>query len=245
MTLRRAAAGFTLLELIVVVAIFGLFAVMAYGGLNATLKTRVEVERAQDRLGHLQKAYLRLRDDIQQVAARPVRDGYGDEQPPLRGLERPQMLDFTRGGWRNPASVMRSTLERVSYRVEDGKLIRASFRVLDQAQDSKAQDVVVLEQVESLELRYLDENREWRSRWPPDSADTRAADQPPPLAVEVKLETRDLGELTFLFRIGIERIRQLPGSSGGIGGETTGGTTGDAGLTGGTTGGSSGGAGGD
>ncbi len=212
--MRPDQRGFTLLELIVVIAIFAIFAVMAYGGLNSVLNTRVQVERAQDRLAALQKTYMKLRDDIQQVAARPSRDGYGDLQPALRGLDSPMLLDFTRGGWRNPALVARSTLERVSYRVEDGALIRASFRVLDQAQDSKAQDAVLLEQVDAMALRYLDADRQWRTRWPPDSADIAAAEQPPPLAVEITLETRDLGDIVYLFRIGIEPTRLRFGGGG-------------------------------
>ncbi len=209
--MRLNQRGFTLLELIVVIAIFAIFAVMAYGGLNSVLSTRVQVERAQDRLAALQKTYMKLRDDLQQVAARPTRDGYGDLQPAVRGLDSPVLLDFTRGGWRNPALVARSTLERVSYRVEDGSLIRASFRVLDQAQDSKAQNAVLLEQVGAMKLRYLDADRQWRTRWPPDSADIAAAEQPPPLAVEVTLETRDLGDIVYLFRIGLEATKLSPG----------------------------------
>jgi general secretion pathway protein J len=210
----RLQRGFTLLELIVVIAIFGIFAVMAYGGLNSVLKTRVQVERAQDRLAEVQKAYLRLRDDLQQVAPRPIRDGYGDVQPAMRGLERPLLLEFTRGGWRNPAALPRASLERVAYRVEENRLLRASWRVLDQAQDSKAVDNVLLTDVEKMELRYLDADREWRPRWPMESADVAAARQPPPLAVEITLFTRDLGELRFLFKPGLDPLK-IPQSGGG------------------------------
>ena len=44
--MRSPSRGFTLLELIVVVAIFAIFAILAYGGLDAVLKTRASVERA-------------------------------------------------------------------------------------------------------------------------------------------------------------------------------------------------------
>ncbi len=54
--MRKPARGFTLLELIVVIAIFALFSIMAYGGLDSVLKTRHQVERAQERVAELQKA---------------------------------------------------------------------------------------------------------------------------------------------------------------------------------------------
>lgn len=211
--MRRVASGFTLLELIIVIAIFAIFSIMAYGGLNSVLKTRAEVERVQDRLAEQQRTYMRLRDDLQQVLPRPVRDAYGDVLPALRGTTSPQVLEFTRGGWRNPAMLKRSTLERVLYRVEDRQLIRATFRVLDQSQDSKALDAVLLTGVDAMTLRYLDAERQWHDRWPPGSADVPPARQPPPLAVEITLETRDQGNLQFLFKVGADRIN-IPASGG-------------------------------
>jgi general secretion pathway protein J len=212
----RRATGFTLLELLIVIAIFAIFSVMAYGGLNSVLKTRTEVERAQDRLAELQRAYMRLRDDLQQASPRPVRDVYGDLAPAFRGVDSPQVIELTRRGWRNPAGLPRSTLERVAYRLDERRLIRSTFRVLDQAQDSKAADAVLLTDVESMTLRYLDADRQWRTRWPPDSADTEAARQPPPMAVEIVLETKDQGELTFLFKVGTDRVNiQASAGTGG------------------------------
>src|SRR3546814_3509329 len=51
----RADSGFTLLEILIFVAIFGIFALLAYGGLNSVLHTRSRVEIAQNRVAELQK----------------------------------------------------------------------------------------------------------------------------------------------------------------------------------------------
>lgn len=207
---RRSAApptrtrGFTLLELIVVIAIFAVFSLMAYGGLDSVLKTRRQVELAQDRIAQLQKAYLRLRNDLQQVRDRPARDGFGDVQPALRA-DGAGYLEFTRAGWTNPLYLPRAGLERVAYRFEEGKLIRASWRVLDRAQDSVPVEAVLLDELEDVRWRYLDAVREWRDSWPIPAPDQVDADVPPPLAVEVTLEPRDLGEVTLLFRLGSVR----------------------------------------
>lgn len=208
-----ASHGFTLLELIVVVAIFAIFAILAYGGLDAVLKTRASVERAQTRLAETQKAYLRLRDDFQQVRYRPARDGYGDLQPALRGADNAG-VELTRGGWRNPLYAPRPTLERVAYRLEDGRLYRRSWRTLDLAQDAVAVDVVLLEQVSDLRWRFLDEQREWQTQWPALNTTQSAADAAaaaPPIGVEVRIKTRDLGELRYVFRLGLDPLKLLPG----------------------------------
>jgi general secretion pathway protein J len=202
----KRARGFTLLEIIIVVAIFAIFAMLAYGGLDAVLKTRQSVETAQLRLAALQKTYIRLREDFQQVRNRPIRDNYGDQQPGLRGADN-AAVEFTRGGWRNPLSMPRSTMERVAYRIEDGALVRSSWRILDRAQDTKPVDVVLLRDVTDLRWRFLDQQREWQTQWPPLSNGATAAQAAvvaPPAGIEITLKTKDLGELKFLFRLGLD-----------------------------------------
>ncbi|MFA5937876.1 MAG: type II secretion system minor pseudopilin GspJ [Sinimarinibacterium sp.] len=204
--------GFTLLELVVVLAIFAIFSLMAYGGLDSVLKTRRQVEVAQDRLAQLQKGYLRLRNDLQQVRFRPARDGFGDLQPALRASDA-GYLEFTRGGWTNPLYLPRAGMERVAYRFEDGELIRMSWRVLDQAQDSKPVETVLLDGIEEIAWQYLDDKREWQDRWPIEAPDQIDAEVWPPLAVEVSMKTQDLGDLRFLFPIGVQYadVSQGPG----------------------------------
>jgi general secretion pathway protein J len=207
----KSARGFTLLEIIVVIAIFGVMAVMAYGGLASVLHSRQRVAAALDRTAELQRAYMRLREDFQQVSNRPVRDNYGDAKPAFYGNRDNQLL-FTHGGWRNPLLLPRASLERVIYRLDEktGTLIRGSYRVLDLAQDSKPVEVPLLSEVDDLHWRYLDPaTQEWRTTWPPDTLSDDPATLAaiaPPLAVELTLETKDLGELKFLFKLGLDPL---------------------------------------
>lgn len=204
----RQQTGFTLLEILIVVAIFGIFALLAYGGLDAVLHTRARVEIAQNRVAELQKAYIRMRDDFQQVRNRPIRDNYGDVQPGMLGADN-SSVEFTRGGWRNPLSQPRSTLERVAYRLDDNALHRSSWRMLDRAQDTPAVDVELLQNVTDLRWRFLDAQYQWQTRWPTLEAGgtaQQASSVAPPMAVEVRLTTKDLGELRFVFRLGLDPI---------------------------------------
>jgi general secretion pathway protein J len=194
----KRAGGFTLLELVVVMAIFGVLAVMAYGGLATVLTARERVLQSLERTTALQKVYVRLRNDLQQVRARPARDGYGDPQPALQ-VQADGAVEFTRSGWRNPLGHPRPGFERVAYRLDaDKRLLRASWRVLDRAQDSPVSEVVVLERVEEIAWRFLDGDQ-WRESWPP----LGLAGTPPldaaPRAVEVLLTLEDLGEVRLLF----------------------------------------------
>ena len=154
--------GFTLLELVVVLAIFGIVAVMAYGGLNNVLKARVAIEDNLQRVSELQRAYLRMREDFQQLQPRAVRDEFGEPQSAVLG-RREEGVEIIHGGWRNPAGHPRSQLQRVRWFVEDDQLIRGHFRYLDRAPRAEPQRLQVLDDVERMTLRYLDGNREWLS----------------------------------------------------------------------------------
>jgi len=193
-------AGFTLLELLVAMAVFAVLAVMAYQGLNTVLANRDAVERQADRLRDLQTAWLVIGRDLQQASPRAVRDELGGELRPFKGGEGfLPMLELTRAGYRNPAGLQRSTLERVAYQLRLNELTRMRWRVLDRAQDTQPVERVLLTGVRSVALRFLDSAREWQATWPPPNRED--AEVLAPRAVEVILELEDWGRITRLFAL--------------------------------------------
>jgi len=196
----QSPAGFTLLELLVALAIFSLLAVMSYSGLKVVLDQQAATEIQADALAELQKVYLLVQRDIEQVVPRPVRDEYGDEQPALAGGD---VLELTRGGWSNPAGRLRSSLQRVGYTYEDRHLVRYSWSVLDRAQDSEPQRQELVGDIDEMTIRYLPGNNEWDERWPNplSSGDATAAAIVLPKAVEITLDHERFGPLVWLFRL--------------------------------------------
>ncbi len=192
--------GFTLLELLVALAIFSLIAVMAYGGLETVLKQQALTEENAESLAELQKTYLVLQRDIEQAVPRTIRDEFGDQQAPLIGTT---LFQLTRGGWNNPANQPRSTLQRVGYSLEDRQLIRYAWLVLDRAQDSAPARQPLAADVESMQVRYLDETGNWQDQWPPVQAGSNPLANPTdfPRAVEMTLEHARFGTLIWLFQL--------------------------------------------
>lgn len=200
----RRAAGFTLLELIIVIAVFAVFAAMAYGGLNYVLTARKTIEAQLDRTAAWQKAFQRLRNDLELAAPRGTRDDYG--QPAAAFVFEPfeARIEFTRAGWRNPLLLPRPGLERVVYRYDDKAraLLRETWRVMDRAEDQTPQKLVLLEEIDTLRWRFMDGSRQWQDRWPPTATTSTpgTASLLLPRAVELRLTSKDWGEIVWLFR---------------------------------------------
>lgn len=208
---RRAARanwdGFTLVELLVAISVFAVMAAVAYGGLLTVLEFTQELDGRLQALTRLQTALFMLRRDIEQAVVRSVRDEAGSPLPPFSGgAASGELLAFTRAGWRNPQGTKRSTLQRVAYRWQADALRRVSWSVLDRVENSGAVDVQLLEGLRGIRLRFLDEQREWHTAWPPEEA----ANAGLPRAVELVLNLEGRGELLRLFCLPTGELTERP-----------------------------------
>jgi general secretion pathway protein J len=192
--------GFTLLELLVALAVFAVLSAMAYNGLKSVLDARDGSTRQAQRLTALQTAFLWLARDIEQAVPREVRDPYGERAKAMQSAQvQDYTLEFSHGGWNNPfpsEQRQRSYLQRVAYGLNEKKLMRKYWFDLDRDYDSANFEAVLLEGVTALEFRFVDRNLEYQTQWPPqDGTDAL------PQAVEVTLEVDGVGKITRLFRI--------------------------------------------
>jgi general secretion pathway protein J len=106
------------------------------------------------------------------------------------------LVTFTRGGWTNPVGIQRSELQRVSYTLEKGVLMRQYHPVLDATEASVPVKRALIDQVKNFSLRFMDAGHNWQNGWPPIT--TGAASQSAtlrlrPVAVEVTIELADWG----------------------------------------------------
>jgi len=204
---KSATSGFTLLELVIAMAIFSIMSIIAYSGLNNVLTARERTNEQAEQLVKLQLAFTYMARDISQTVNRGIRDEYGEKQAALVGRDLDgYLIELTRTGWRNPIPQQqrpRSSLQRVAYRIEEEKLIRATWPVLDRDQDGLVIEKEMLDNVSKLEFNFLDktDNKKWHTSWPQSQLGSQTPDTSPPRAVKVIMETKYFGSLERLFVI--------------------------------------------
>ena len=193
------SSGFTLIELVIAIGIFALIGLSATFVLNGILTANETSQRHGDEMASLQRGFLFIRRDFEQIIQRPILDEYGTELSAVIGQE--TGVEFTRTGWSNPLpdNHRRSELQRLRYVLEEGALIREYWFELDRASNASARRAVLLNGVNRFVVRYFDvKSKEWLPAWPPLDPE-RKNDLPE--VIEVLVEGENFGELRRLFSI--------------------------------------------
>lgn len=195
--------GFTLIEVLVSLAIFGILAALAYGALGQTLAASELLNDRMDRLQALQRTMRIISEDFLQLSPRPVRNELGDSLSASLDTDFQSgfAIELTHGGWNNPIVLPRGTMQRAAYRIEDGELKRYHWRVLDRTFSNEPVNVTLLDGVEGILFRFLQVDGEWTEQWPPNDQAGAGRTRLRPRAVEVILTLENEGQITRLLEI--------------------------------------------
>jgi len=201
--------AFTLLEIIIAMAISALIGVAAMTLLDDATIAHKNMQEKGNRYNQIERAWLFISNDIQQLAPRQFRDEFGDKKNNLFSddLNGTTQLSFTRLGRRNPAGLARSNLEKLSYLVEEEKLKRISYAYPDGMNLEQGLNRTLLENVEALEVDFFD-GEEWIDFWPVDTGietqDGRSVNDLP-VAIKISLQLKDIGLVERLYVVSDKR----------------------------------------
>lgn len=196
--------GFTLIEVLVAIAIFALLSALAYGSLGQSVLVQEALGDRMERTRDIQRAMRIITRDFLQLAPRPVRSELGDRYNPSlsTAFESGFAVQLTRGGWMNPMTLPRGTQQRAAYRLEDEELIRYHWNVLDYTLSNEIISVRLLDEVQSVTFLFMQQNGEWIEQWPPgnDLTDPSVL-RLRPRAVQIVLSLYDEGEITRIVEV--------------------------------------------
>jgi len=184
-------SGVTLLELLVVIAVFSIMSAAAYSSLQNSLKAEENFNASMKDLEAVQMSLALFQRDIMQLSPRDVRDAFGDKESAI-ALINGRELVFTRNGNFSSLKLDQAELLRVSYSLRDEQFIRSHWRHLDITQGDRPLSASLLSNVTNLQIRVLDQNNLWHLDWPiSNNAKIRA--------VELTIELEGWGEIRRLF----------------------------------------------
>jgi general secretion pathway protein J len=193
--MRRA--GFTLVEVLVALAVFALLSAGAVGVMQAAIGARDSAAERTSTLAGLQRLRGALAADLAQAAARATRDFAGAPAAFAFVLADPgdgsrPFLILTRRGWENPDGAPRASLQYVEYRLIEGRLERAVRAGLDGAPLEPPQ--VLARGVRAAAVSALGGGG-WLPAW------ASANLEPLPRAVRIDLELEGLGAVPQWFLV--------------------------------------------
>jgi general secretion pathway protein J len=195
--------GFTLLEVLVAIAIFAFVGVMALSGYTELQKQTEYQQLRLERIREVQRAVQTIVQDLTQLEPRAIREPIGDQRIPalIAGEAVEYKIEFTRAGWSNTAGLPRPTLQRVAYRLDQDGLWRDHWRVLDRTQTSEPVRVQLLSDIRSITFRFFAPTQEWVDRWPQPGGNPVEQQRLRPAAVEVTLELEDWGVIRRVIEV--------------------------------------------
>jgi general secretion pathway protein J len=188
---KAGQSGVTLLELLVVIAVFAIMSATAYSSLQSSLKAEENFDAAMRELETVQMSLAIFQRDIMQLSPRTIRDALGDSQAAIVLFDGRE-LSFTRGGNFSSLKLDQTELTRVAWSLRDEQLVRSYWHRLDSTQGDQPLAAPLLNNVGNLQMRVLDQNGTWHVNWPI-AASGRIR------AVELTVELEDWGEIRRLF----------------------------------------------
>ena len=187
---RRPVAnrlGFTLMEMMAALAIFGVIGLMATQILTGTIRVGETTRERGEALSDVQRAMDIIGRDIMQLTRRTVQDELGESTEPVV-VSGTSLLELTRVGWQNPLGKHRSELQRVAYAHRDDTLIRLFWPVLDRAPGAEPIPQILLKGVTEAGFGIHDDQGEQHGFWPLAEAEDETAPELAAVSMALRLE---------------------------------------------------------
>jgi general secretion pathway protein J len=233
----NSARGFTLLEMLVAIAIFAMLGLAANSVLHTVMQNDVVTKEFATRLKSMQQGFGALERDFGQMVARTPRmlEGGRGSTVLQTGTDlfdsESEAIVFYRIGWLNPDGILpRGSLQSVAYVVQNHNLERWYFPYPEPEFGAEPIKTIVIRNVLSVEYSFFVEDK-WQRK-------VEATTLPKGIAMEVEVEGLGKIQRKFLLPLGAIATKSSEDDNGsGSGGNNSGGNNGGNNNSGGSNGG--------
>ncbi len=217
--------GFTLVELLIAIAISAALMLLAYQAFSGAINVEGRVKQATENLNDLQRTWRYMQDDLFHTVPRPWIDQFDTVQPAMTGLLSDRqtldstlavstdshLLRFVRSGAHNFFDQPQSDLQHIVYRLSKSEsevpdkftisVWRDYWRPIDSVSEPDIKSLKLLDDLQEIQFLYLSQSAQrvddqsWLGGWPESD---EQGDQLP-IAVEVAITTDALGETKRIF----------------------------------------------
>jgi len=193
-------AGFTLIEVLIALAIFVVLAILTTQALRQAINSKKILFRQTAKFSQLELSFSLLFTDVAQITARPV---LGEEMrifPPFIG--QPKYVEFTRSDQAIFTKTSKQPpLIRIAYVCKNHQLIRRRFQQLDSQNRSQYFDQVLFENLKSCRFAYLNNTLHVLPIWRAGALRQNQQTEPLPKAIQVTIDQGFWGNMVNLFII--------------------------------------------
>jgi general secretion pathway protein J len=195
--------AFTLLEIVIAIAIFSLLALGANSLLSTVTRSSEISAQRESQFEQLQRAMLIMERDFLQIQARIPRTQGIENNLVILGGEFEFESDaygvgFVRSGWRNPQlRLKRSSLQNVAYRLQENRLERLHTNYVDAVLGTEPYIRVLLNDVSDFEVEVLREVKT-ELKWSDTVPDV---DLPFAIAITITTDTFGVIRREFLVKV--------------------------------------------
>jgi len=190
--------GFTLIEILVAMAIFTIIGLASTGVLNSVINSDQLSSERFEKLEELQRAMLTIERDILQIVPRNVRINSEPVSAVVSGGEDvfdsdADGLGFVRSGWHNPQMLLpRSTLQAVGYRIQEEQLQRLFGNYVDNVIGYEPKVKILLSDIEDFRVSFLTEAEQLEE---PDEWKETYSSATLPIAISITIVSKTFGEI--------------------------------------------------
>jgi type II secretion system protein J len=191
------ARGFTLIEVLVALALMALTAVLAYRATASLVDGESRLASEATRWRSLDGAFARFEADVRQAQPRAIHAGSRVEPAWLGAIEGhgSSAIVFTRAG-SEFATEPGLAGQRIGYRVRGGALEIVYWPSLDRARDDAPRAWRLVDDVVAFRVLHLGSSSDWQPSWPRSGE----SELPRAVAVQLTLASGEAIERWFVLR---------------------------------------------